>query len=32
MGLDLGQVREVIDTLVMSQLIGNEPSEMEEAA
>jgi ribonuclease D len=32
MGLDLGRVGEVIDTLVMSRLVGNGPSEMKEAA
>ncbi len=32
MGLDLGRVREVVDTMVMSRLVENKISEMEEAA
>ena len=32
MGLDLGRVGEVIDTLVMSRLVENKVSEIEEAA
>ena len=32
MGLDLAGVEEVVDTMVMSQLVGNEVSEIKEAA